>query len=80
MGSIQSQDNSKRANSEGEIEVVNPRCFHQQIPVKLPPRAHDNEGELSQDDKMWARRQFSTLWSPMPSNYQIFEGVGDKVS
>lgn len=48
--------------------VYNPRSIHNTPPPKWPDFV--NTVGTGQDDK-WARRQFSTLWAPMPQDYNL---------
>lgn len=52
--------------------LMDPLTLHQSTPpVALPVRSKDGTaaGEADgQDEHLWARRQFSVLWAPMPSD------------
>lgn len=55
--------------------VLNPTTLHQSPPIALPqPRKRARTSELG-DDQLWARRQFSVLWSPMPDDLKPEENV-----
>ncbi len=48
--------------------VYDPRSLHAMPPPRWPEVSEDGgSGESSR----WARRQFSTLWAPMPHAYQV---------
>lgn len=51
---------------------MDPLTLHQSTPpVALPARSKDGTavgGADGQDEHLWARRQFSVLWAPMPSD------------
>ena len=51
---------------------MDPLTLHQSTPpVALPVRSKDGAGAGgadSHDEHLWARRQFSVLWAPMPSD------------
>ena len=65
---------------------LTPLTLHHSTPtVTLPTRSNEDAcgagegggggGGESADDQLWARRQFSVLWAPMPTAY-----TSDKVS
>ena len=56
-------------------------------PVTLPTRASDESGEEGSmsgigtnssegEEHLWARRQFSVLWAPMPATFSSVKEVG----
>jgi hypothetical protein len=51
---------------------MDPLTLHQSTPpVALPVRSKDDTtagGADGHDEHLWARRQFSVLWAPMPSD------------
>lgn len=47
--------------------VYNPRSLH----LRSPPEWPDISKDRNAGDERWARRQFSTLWAPMPHAYQL---------
>lgn len=55
--------------SEPKPAVLQPRTLYQS---KAPewPVVVSGQGGAGQDDR-WARRQFSSLWAPMPSKYDL---------
>jgi hypothetical protein len=62
-----STDNNDYDHVSGDDDGVRvrPQDFHLHEPVALPK----GESQLQQeDDQLWARRQFSVLWAPMPSD------------
>jgi hypothetical protein len=55
--------------SDPKPTVLQPRILYQS---KAPewPVVVSGQGGAGQDDR-WARRQFSSLWAPMPSKYDL---------
>lgn len=53
-----------------EEDYRDPQQYHMQAPVKLP-RTSDVQNEHQGEDKAWARRQCSMVWSPMPQAYDF---------
>lgn len=47
--------------------VYNPISLHASIPPSWP----ESNKEQTASDGLWARRQFSSLWAPMPKDYQL---------
>jgi serine/threonine protein kinase len=66
------QSVQEQFSSSASLPVLNPRNLYQQDPPAWP--TYDKEaaagGGGSGDDK-WARRQFSSLWAPMPAQYNL---------
>ena len=50
---------------------IDPRSFHLCEPVKLPRRAGGGEGPPQGEDRAWARRQCSMVWSPVLKTYDF---------
>lgn len=51
-----------------EVPVYDPRSLHQR-PAPTWPEV--NASGAQRGDARWARRQFSTLWAPMPAAYEM---------
>lgn len=50
-------------------KLMNPFALHMESPVLLP---QSRGGRRKDDgDEVWARRQFSVLWAPMPADYDM---------
>jgi hypothetical protein len=52
------------------------RKLHTQDPLKLPRRGGGDDA-CHVEDKAWARRQCSMVWSPMPPTYDFQSGGGN---
>lgn len=48
---------------------INPLALHLDPPIKLPTVNKRQDGA----DQQWARRQFSKLWAPMPTEYSMLD-------
>lgn len=48
--------------------LYHPRSLHQTTPPQWP---HGDGSGVNAQDSRWARRQFSTLWAPMPPQYDL---------
>jgi len=57
---------------EEECQPLQPSRLHAGPPVALPLPSSSRSS--SDDNPQWARRQFSVLWAPMPSAYNILAG------
>mmetsp|Transcript_5701 Transcript_5701/g.9305 ORF Transcript_5701/g.9305 Transcript_5701/m.9305 type:complete len:629 (-) Transcript_5701:131-2017(-) len=53
-----------------EEDCPDPLQYHMREPVKLP-RSSDVQSEQKGEEKAWARRQCSMVWSPMPQAYDF---------
>lgn len=66
-----------------QVEIVSSESRRQNMPVAYDPRSlhaitpprwpevSDEAGSVHGGDPRWARRQFSTLWAPMPHAYNL---------
>jgi hypothetical protein len=54
------------------LSTLNPRILYHLPPPVWP--AYDAQNTSKTDDK-WARRQFSSLWAPMPAQYNLTGSV-----
>lgn len=54
--------------------VYHPRSLHQQTPPSWPQGDGQSSGDGTLDSR-WARRQFSTLWAPMPPKYDLHQSA-----
>ena len=50
---------------------IDPTCLHMEDPLKLPQREGGEYDASNVEDKAWARRQCSMVWSPMPQTYDF---------
>ena len=67
---------------------LDPTTLHlSEPPVTLPTRASEESGDegyalgigtnsAESEDHLWARRQFSILWAPMPASFSSVKEVG----
>ena len=55
---------------------IDPRSLHTEEALKLPRNTRQH-GTSPIEDKAWARRQCSMVWSPMPKTYN-FHNTDDK--
>lgn len=59
-------------NEDNNMIEFEPRNLHKEsrIPVEWPQVLYSDSSK-SGEDPQWARRQFSTLWAPLPSSYSL---------
>ena len=55
-------------NSDGTPIQMNSLQLHFNEPLILPKANNSHMKVHNSEDELWARRQFSTLWAPMPSD------------
>lgn len=66
----QSLHDGPHQTTETELPVAyDPRSLHAMTPPRWPEVSED--GGSQGGDSRWARRQFSTLWAPMPHAYNV---------
>eukprot|EP01034_Spumella_vulgaris_P029535 gene29535-36601_t len=65
-------------------QTLSPLSLHSSAPIALPTKKKRVSGEEGgsggAQDELWARRQFSRLWAPMPSEYALDEEEGGDVA
>ena len=62
--------------SPGQEVPLSPLRLHLGEPVPLPV-GRATTGSAGDEEHLWARRQFSVLWAPMPHAYNLEGGHGD---
>ena len=68
IGYLPHQSSQLKSHNFVVPAIYNPHAIHNTSPPTWPDVSHISGG--GSDDK-WARRQFSTLWAPMPKEYDI---------
>lgn len=66
------EEQGERGEAE-EMIHFSPSSLHTEtvLPIEWPAVLYSSDSGKSAEDPQWARRQFSTLWAPLPSSYSV---------
>lgn len=67
-GYLQGENQGKGSGKDGVPIIMDPLMLHFGTAVSLPVIDAGRNSPKSDEDKLWARRQLSVLWAPMPSD------------
>jgi hypothetical protein len=65
-------------SADDQQTVINPNTLHLHDPLILPKGK--DRGNTDAEEQLWARRQFSVLWAPMPADYNMVDGQVSEAS